>query len=104
MGVLNDRQQHTIMLAIEGECAMARDAVGRVYSSTLRKLHGLIFETDLAKMPRFMLVQAQQKYMAVRPEGTKPHVHFRNIAAFSVAIMMSQVTLTLTLTPARPWP
>ena len=26
----------------------------------------------------------------MRPEGTPAHVHFRNIAAFSVAIMMSQ--------------
>jgi len=26
----------------------------------------------------------------VRPEGTPAHVHFRNIAAFSVAIMMAQ--------------
>ena len=37
-----------------------------------------------------MLVSAQQKYIAVRPEGTPAHVHFRNIAAFSVAIMMAQ--------------
>ena len=26
----------------------------------------------------------------MRPEGTPAHVHFRNIAAFSVAIMMAQ--------------
>ena len=90
MGVLNERQQQTIRLTISGGCADARDAVGRVYSGTLRRLHGLVFETDVTKMPRFMLVTAQQRYVAVRPEGTPPHIHFKNIALFSLAIMMAQ--------------
>ena len=70
--------QQTIKLPLEGEVAAARDAVGRVYSSTLRRLHGLIHETDITKLPRFMLVTAQQSYMAVRPEGVPSHVFFRN--------------------------
>jgi hypothetical protein len=92
MGCLNDRAQQTVRLKIDGDCAAARDAVGRLASLTLRKLQGTgaIFEFDIAKLPRFLLVTAQQKYMAVRPEGIAPHVHFRHIAAFSVAIMMAQ--------------
>ena len=90
MGCLNARVQETLRLALEGDVAAARDAVGRVYSSTLRRLHGLIHETDITKLPRFMLVQAQQKYMAVRPEGVPLHVFYRNAASFSIAIMMGQ--------------
>ena len=89
-GCLNERQQATTVVEMEGEVAAARDAVGRAYGVALRKLHGLIFDTDVTRMPKFMLVSSQQKYIAVCPEGTAPHVHFRNIAAFSVAIMMAQ--------------
>ena len=90
MKCLNAREQHKVLLPLSGEVAAARDAVGRVYGATLRRLHGLIFETDIAKMPRFMLVTAQQKYMTLPTGDTPKHVVFRNAAAFSVAIMMAQ--------------
>ena len=88
MGCINERVQHTLKLPLEGDVAKARDAVGRVYSLTLRRLE-LIHETDIHKMPRFLIIQAQQKYMAVRPENVAQHVYFRNAACFSIAIMMS---------------
>ena len=44
------------------------------------------------------------RYMAVRPEGTAPHVHFRNIAAFSIAIMMAQVPAPSPYPRPQPWP
>ena len=56
---------------------------------TLRRLHGLIHETDVAKVPKFMVLVAQQKYMAVRPDNVAQHVYFRNAACFSLAIMMA---------------
>jgi ERCC4-related helicase len=90
MGCINQRKQETVKLKLEGDVAAARDAVGRVYSATLRRLHGLIHETDITKLPRFLLVQSQQKYMAVGHEGTQQHVFYRNVAAFSIAIMMGQ--------------
>ena len=90
MGCLNERLQEVRKLPLVGECAAARDAVGRVYEKTIRRLHGLLYETDIQKISRYALVQAQQRYIAVRPEGVAPHVHFRNTACFTVALMMAQ--------------
>jgi hypothetical protein len=59
MGCINERVQQTLKLPLEGDVAAARDAVGRVYSITLRRLHGLVHETDIHKMPRFMIITAQ---------------------------------------------
>ena len=88
----------TRTLALEGEVAAARDAVGRVFDKTLRRLHGLIYEADIHKVSRYVLVQAQQRYQAVRPEGVAPHVHFRTSALFTIAVS------TAAKQPAPPAP
>ena len=89
VGCLHERKQETVVLPLEDGVAAARDAVGRVYSKTLRRLAGLVHETDISRLPRYLLVTAQRKYMSAGCDpSTAQHVFYRNVAAFSVAIMM----------------
>ena len=92
IGCLNERVQETRVLPLSGPVLAARDAVGRVYERTLRKLQGFggFYETDITKLSRYVLVQAQQRYSSVRPEGVPAHIHFRNCAGFTIAVMMAQ--------------
>ena len=91
IGCLNERAQETRVLPLSGPVLAARDAVGRVYERTFaRSGFGGFYETDITKLSRYVLVQAQQRYSSVRPEGVPAHIHFRNCAGFTIAVMMAQ--------------
>ena len=63
-GCLNERLQQTVAVAMEGEVAAARDLVGVAYGLSLRKLQGLVFETEVGRTPRSVLIACRVRVHA----------------------------------------